>query len=71
MNETQRKALLLLGLARKARKLFHELEGVDIYSAAGVALASLINAVAAGKVEKDATVMLNVTGGGWRAPWRR
>ena len=48
----------------KARKLFHELEGVDIYSAAGVALASLINAVAAGKVEKDATVMLNVTGGG-------
>ena len=51
-------------MARKARKLFHELEGVDIYSAAGVALASLINAVAAGKVEKDATVMLNVTGGG-------
>ena len=35
-----------------------------ISCAAGVALASLINAVAAGKVEKDATVMLNVTGGG-------
>ena len=46
------------------RKLFHELEGVDIYSAAGVALASLVNAVNAGKIEKDATVMLNVTGGG-------
>ena len=51
-------------MARKARKLFHELEGVDIYSAAGVALASLVNAVDAGKIEKDATVMLNVTGGG-------
>ena len=51
-------------MARRARKLFHELEGVDIYSAAGVALASLVNAVNAGKIEKDATVMLNVTGGG-------
>ena len=51
-------------MARKARKLFHDLEGVDIYSAAGVATASLINAVAAGRIEKDATVMLNITGGG-------
>lgn len=51
-------------MARKARKLFKELEGVDIYSAAGVATASLINAVAAGKVERDATIMLNITGGG-------
>lgn len=50
--------------ARKARKLFHELEGVDIYSAAGVALASLIKSVADGKIAKDATVMLNITGGG-------
>lgn len=50
--------------ARKARKLFHELEGVDIYSAAGVAVASLVKAVADGKVANDATVMLNITGGG-------
>ncbi|MDE7304302.1 MAG: cysteate synthase [Alistipes sp.] len=50
--------------ARKAAKLFQELEGVDIYSAAGVATASLIKAVADGKVEKDATIMLNITGGG-------
>ncbi|MDE6446370.1 MAG: cysteate synthase [Alistipes sp.] len=50
--------------ARKAAKLFKELEGVDIYSAAAVATASLIKAVADGKVEKDATVMLNITGGG-------
>ena len=51
-------------MARKARKLFKELEGVDIYSASGIALASLVNAVAAGKIEKDAVVMLNITGGG-------
>ena len=29
-----------------------------------IALASLVNAVAAGKIEKDAVVMLNITGGG-------
>ncbi|WP_300736839.1 cysteate synthase [uncultured Alistipes sp.] len=51
-------------MARKARKLFKELEGVDIYSAAGVATASLINAVHAGKIDPQATVMLNITGGG-------
>lgn len=50
--------------ARKARALFQEFEGVDIYSAAGVALASLIKCVETGKVAKDATVMLNITGGG-------
>ncbi|WP_297930997.1 cysteate synthase [uncultured Alistipes sp.] len=50
--------------ARRARKLFRETEGVDIYSAAGVALASLLKAVADGRVERDATVMLNITGGG-------
>ncbi len=50
--------------ARKARKLFRELEGVDIHPAAGVALASLVKAVADGRVAKEATVMLNITGGG-------
>lgn len=50
--------------ARRARKLFKETEGVDIYSAAGVALASLQKAVADGRVERAATVMLNITGGG-------
>jgi cysteate synthase len=49
---------------RKAQKLFKELEGVDIHPAAGVATASLIKAVADGKVKKDAVVMLNITGGG-------
>ena len=51
-------------MARKARKLFKELEGIDIYSAAGVALASLINAVKAGRIDPQATIMLNITGGG-------
>ena len=50
--------------ARKAAKLFEELEGADIHPAAAVATASLIKAVADGKVEKDACVMLNITGGG-------
>ncbi len=50
--------------ARKARRLFKETEGVDIYSAAGVALSALIKAVDDGKVEKDACIMLNITGGG-------
>ncbi len=53
--------------ARKARELFRELEGVDIYSAAGVATATLIKAVADGRIDKSATVMLNITGGGEEA----
>lgn len=52
--------------ARAARQLFEETEGVDIYSAAGVALATLIQAVKAGKVDPEKIVMLNITGGGER-----
>ncbi|MDE5624360.1 MAG: cysteate synthase, partial [Alistipes sp.] len=52
--------------ARKAAKLFQELEGVDIHPAPSGAAASLIKAGADGKVRKDATVMLNITGGGER-----
>ncbi len=47
-----------------AQRLFEETEGVDIYSAAGVAVSSLQAAVKAGTVPADATVMLNITGGG-------
>ena len=50
--------------ARKAAKLFKELEGVDIHPAAAINTAALIKAVADGKIEKDATVMLNITGAG-------
>ena len=50
--------------ARKAKEMFLRTEGVDIYSAAGVALATLIKAVAEGKVDKKACIMLNITGAG-------
>lgn len=50
--------------ARRAAELFLENEGVDIHPAAAVATASLIKAVETGRVEKSATVMLNITGGG-------
>ena len=49
---------------RAACKLFEELEGIDIYSAAGVAVSSLQKAIKAGVVAKDEIVMLNITGGG-------
>ena len=48
----------------EAGKLFEELEGNDIHSAAAVATSTLIKAVNDGTVEKDALVMLNITGGG-------
>lgn len=47
-----------------ARKLFEEKEGSDIEPAAAVAVASLIQAIRQGKIEKEAVIMLNITGGG-------
>jgi len=47
-----------------AFKLFKELEGIDIHPAAAIATASLINEIEKGKIEKDALIMLNITGGG-------
>lgn len=49
---------------RKAARLFEETEGVDIHPAAAVALDSLVQAVKKNRVEKDAVIMLNITGGG-------
>ena len=49
---------------RAACKMFEELEGVDIYSASGVATASLIQAVDNKQVGADDYIMLNITGGG-------
>ena len=43
---------------------FLKLEGIDIYSAAAVAVASLAQAVDNSEVEKDSIIMLNITGGG-------
>ena len=53
--------------ARRACKLFKELEGIDINPAPGVALASLIKMVEAGLIDKDACIMLNITGAGEEA----
>ncbi|MDR2927226.1 MAG: cysteate synthase [Cytophagaceae bacterium] len=50
--------------AEKAALLFEELEGIDIHPAAAVATASLIDEAEAGRIPKDAVVMLNITGGG-------
>jgi cysteate synthase len=50
--------------AWKSAELFEKLEGIDIHPAAAIATATLIDAVKDNKVDKDKTIMLNVTGGG-------
>ncbi len=47
-----------------ATELFNQTEGIDIHPAAGVATASLIQAIDAGLISSEANVMLNITGGG-------
>ena len=51
--------------ALNAARLFRECEGIDIDPAAGVALATLIQAVTSGQIDRNALVLLNITGGGW------
>lgn len=50
--------------AKTAVRLFESLEGIDIFPPAGVAVASLMQAVEDGKVEADEYILLNITGGG-------
>lgn len=50
--------------AEKAAKLFLETEGIDIHPAPSIALATLIKAIENGRVDRKATIMLNITGGG-------
>ena len=50
--------------ANAAKQLFEETEGIDIYHAAAVAVASLVQAINDKQVKPDETVMLNITGGG-------
>ena len=50
--------------AASAYKLFEKTEGIDIHPAAAIATATLMKEVASGKLPKDATIMLNITGGG-------
>jgi len=45
-------------------ELFEKTEGIDIHPAAAIAIAGLEHAIASGKVSKDETIMLNITGGG-------
>jgi cysteate synthase len=52
--------------ARAAEKLFMELEGSDLDPAAAVCVASLIRACEAGTIDPKKTVLLNITGGGYR-----
>jgi cysteate synthase len=50
--------------ARAASSLFEKTEGIDIHPAAAVATASLIQAVFSGEIDKNAQIILNITGGG-------
>ena len=52
------------GEACAASELFEKLEGIDIHPASAIAVASLINEAKSGRIDKDATIMLNITGGG-------
>ena len=51
--------------ARAAGTLFTELEGIDLDPAAAVCTASLIRACETGSIDKNRTVFLNITGGGY------
>jgi cysteate synthase len=50
--------------AIQAARLFKETEGNDIHPAAAIATATLIASVARKEIDKDAFIMLNITGGG-------
>jgi len=50
--------------AKKAQQLFERYEGIDIFAPAGVAVASLMEAVNEHKVDADDHILLNITGGG-------
>lgn len=49
---------------RRAMRLFEECEGIDIEPAAGVALASLMQALRLERIARGSTVLLHITGGG-------
>jgi cysteate synthase len=50
--------------ARSCKKIFEEAEGIDITAPAAVAVASLIEAVDKGSIDKDDYILLNITAGG-------
>jgi cysteate synthase len=52
--------------AEIAAEMFTDLEGIDIEPAAGVAVACLRDAAISGRLNREAVVLLNITGGGRR-----
>ena len=50
--------------AKNASDIFEKLEGYSVDPAAAISIASLIKAVESKKVQKNETIILNVTGGG-------
>ena len=50
--------------ALAAKKIFEDTEEIDIVPAAAVAVGGLMKMVDRGKIKKDETVLLNITGGG-------
>jgi cysteate synthase len=52
--------------AKEAEKLFEGEEGIDLDPAASVAVASLLKAVDDGVVKREDTILLNITGGGYK-----
>jgi cysteate synthase len=50
--------------AKSAQQLFERYEGIDIFPPAGVAVASLIEAVNSRKIDAEEHILLNITGGG-------
>lgn len=52
--------------AENAGRIFEETEGADLDKAAQVCLASLIEASEKGLIKADETVLLNITGGGYK-----
>ena len=50
--------------AKESAQLFLDTEGIDIHPAPAIALATLIDELNKGKIDRKATIMLNITGGG-------
>lgn len=51
--------------ALSAKQLFEESEGIDLDPASAVTFATLLKASRSGQIERKATVLLHITGGGW------
>lgn len=52
------------GQIQRAQALFQDLEGAEICPEAGAALAGLCDLVASGAIDREESVLLNITGGG-------